>query len=372
MGTDTVLSYLNSLAPLAPAGAGGLSAIGAFGTEAVGSGATVGSIAAKTTDKGYRALVANINSTSYSILEQLHSCPRAFALDKIKASSELNAGVPEPLNIDFVFGHAVGAGAQGILASGGNLYAGLFAATVGWKAHYDFGTEELLKRSGKNFFAAQIAVEKFHALMLSNSELAEYEVLMVTRGNGELVPAIELSFCLNTGDGYKYYGHIDAIVRNKWTGKIAVLELKTTGMKVLHPALYSNSNQALGYAVALDALAYGHADYEVIYCTYQVPTEEWHVLPFAKSVTKKAEWLQDLLLDHSRITSYRQLNHYPKNGSSCLRFNRPCRWYGECDLVARNSYTKIPVLADGSHAEVVDFEFHIQDVLDQHANNNVS
>lgn len=363
MGTHPVLQYLESLAPLAPAGVGSIGTFGTFATEIAGSGAAVGSLAAKTTDKGYRALVANINSTSYSILEQLHTCPRAFALDKIKANSEMNAGVPEPLNIDFVYGHAVGAGAQGLLATNNDLTAGLFAATVGWKAHFEFGTEPQFSKSNKSFFSAQIAVEKFHRLMQEHPELQQYEVLMVTDSHGAVKPAIELSFALDTGDGYKYYGHIDAIVRNKYTGRVSVFELKTTGMKTLHPALYANSNQALGYAVALDQLAPGFADYEVIYCSYQTSLEEWTVLPFAKSRAKKAEWLQDLLLDHARISSYRQLAHYPKNGSNCLKFNRPCKWFGECDLVNRNSFASLPVLPPGSHAEVVDFEFTIDDVL---------
>ena len=127
--------------------------------------------------------------------------------------------------------------------------------------------------------------------------------------------------------------------------------------------MYANSNQALGYALALDMIAPGLADYEVIYCSYQVGIGAWHVLPFHKSKTHKAEWVQDLLLDHQRISSYRKLNHYPKNGSSCMKYNRPCRWFGECDFINKQATANLPVLDLSERAEEVDYYFTLADVL---------
>jgi hypothetical protein len=371
MGTDSILSYLDSFAPLAPARSGTSGVGSTFEELSVGSEARklgVGELAAKTTDKGYRALVENINTTSYSILERLSACPRAFALDKLKAASEIAAGVPEAKNIDFVYGHSVGAGVQGLLASDNNLVDGLWASFIGWKAHYDFGTSDTLKYKNKSITTAALAIETFHHMLPSHEVLSHYEVMRLDDGR----PAIELAFCFDTDDGYQYYGHIDAIVRSKLTGKLAVMEFKTTGLNAVAPALFANSNQALGYAVALDSIMPGQTEYDVIYCIYQPKTNSWTVLEFHKSFKKKAEWVQDILLAHQQISTYRQLNHYPKRGSSCMNYNRPCEWFGECDFVQRDKLAKLPVLAtgpEGQRAEVVDYYFTLSEVIGQQKRN---
>lgn len=370
MGTDPLSSFLDDLAPISPTSFGSSGAGSAFSQFGMGAGAggissaeEIAGIASKTTDKGYRRLVRHINTTSYSILESLHSCARSYALDKIKANIEVSAGMPEPLVKDFVYGHAVGAGAQGLLAAGNNLTAGQFACFVSWAAPFDAWQDKPGKLgTTKNLVSAMLAVGRFHDMLANDPELSCYEVMMVEI-NGQKKPAIELAFCLDTGDGYQYYGHIDVIVRHKFTGRVAILELKTTALTTLQPAMYANSNQALGYALALDMIAPGLADYEVIYCSYQVGIGAWHVLPFHKSKTHKAEWVQDLLLDHQRISSYRKLNHYPKNGSSCMKYNRPCRWFGECDFINKQATANLPVLDLSERAEEVDYYFTLADVL---------
>jgi len=251
-----------------------------------------------------------------------------------------------------------------LLASGNDLDAGLFAAFVSWKADYDFGTEDYLKYKGKNFISCQVATESFHHLLQSHELLSHYEVLVLDDGR----PAVELAFCFDTEDGYQYYGHIDAIVRSKITNKLAVMEFKTTGLSSVAPALFANSNQALGYAVALDSIAPGQTEYDVIYCIYQPKPQQWTVLEFNKSFKKKAEWVQDILLSHQQIGTYRQLNHYPKRGSSCMNYNRQCEWFGECDYVNKQKLANLPVLAtgpDGQRAEVVDYYFTLSDVISQ-------
>ena len=106
MGTPTDASYLNALAPIGTQQkAGSSGSLGPFAELPSAGGPdaswldsasenSVANVAAKTTDKGYRALVSRINITSYSILNRLHTCARAFALDKIKATRELKAALP--------------------------------------------------------------------------------------------------------------------------------------------------------------------------------------------------------------------------------------------------------------------------------------
>lgn len=375
MGNDSILSVFDTLAPLQTVGHAASSAAGAFPELTLGEGAEAAysgggdaaALAAKTTDKGYRALVRCINVTTYSIVERLNACPRAFALDKIKAGRELAGGVPEAKNIDFVYGHAVGAGVQGLLATGNNLDGGLVAAFVGWKADYDFGTSELLAKKKKTFVSAQVAVEKFYQLLQSHEVLSMYEILTV-RLRGQEVPAVELAFRLDAENGYQHYGHIDAIVRNKLTGKIAVMEFKTSGYTSIDAALFANSNQALGYAVALDTIAPGVVEYDVIYCVYSPKSGEWTVMEFHKTLKKKAEWVQDLLLTHQQITVYRQLNHYPKRGSACMQYNRRCEWFGECDFISKQAAAVIPEAQLGESVEHVDFAFSLSEVIAQQQN----
>jgi hypothetical protein len=370
MGNDPLLSVFDTLAPLAAVGHAQSSAAGAFPELTLGDGQTAefagggdaAALAAKTTDKGYRALVRCINVTTYSVIERLAACPRAYALDKIKAARELAGGVPEAKNIDFVYGHSVGAGVQGLLATNNRLEGGLVAAFLGWKANYDFGTSELLAKKKKTFISAQVAVERFHHLLQTHEVLSMYELLTVHL-RGEPTPAVELSFKLDAENGYQHYGHIDAIVRNKLTGKIAVMEFKTTGYTSVDAALYANSNQALGYAVALDTIAPGVVEYDVIYCIYSPKSGEWTVMEFHKTLKKKAEWVQDLLLTHQQISVYRQLNHYPKRGSACMQYNRRCEWFGECDFFPKAAMLAVPEAAKDESVEHVDFSFSLSDVI---------
>jgi len=65
-------------------------------------------------------------------------------------------------------------------------------------------------------------------------------------------PAVELGFrvfCLNE---FKVRGFIDLVLRDKRDGKLLVFELKTTRFTNVHPAMYKNSGQALGYSLILD------------------------------------------------------------------------------------------------------------------------
>ena len=56
----------------------------------------------------YAKLIAAQNITSYSKLSNLHACPRKYQLSQFDAV-DVQERVP---NVDFSFGHAVGAGFQ--------------------------------------------------------------------------------------------------------------------------------------------------------------------------------------------------------------------------------------------------------------------
>lgn len=321
-------------------------------------GNPVAALAGETTDKSYLTLHRHKNVVSNSILQSLHACPRRFILEKVSANSKADAGVEPTPNIDFVFGHAVGAGVQTYLAFDGNLEFALYATFLSWRYKWELGHEDYNTRKKKTIERAVIAVEMFAHWWKGNFD--EWEIYRLPDGR----PAVELSFCIDFGKT-KYFGHIDLILRNKRTGRIAIGENKTTGFTNPHPAVYQNSGQAIGYALVLDKVVGELADYDVMYYAYSATGEEWHHFPFAKTAAMKMEWVQDRLIDAGHIEQYHQLQHFPKNGGSCLQFNRPCQFFGECDLVDKQQVVDLPVLEDAAEEYPVDYYFHINELIDR-------
>lgn len=322
-------------------------------------------IAATTTDKEYRILMKNGNCTSHSKLSLIHKCPRLYELEMLKAASTVPVPDSDELNFDFAFGHAVGAGIQ-TYGSTKNLQAAIFSAMLAWKAPLD--AEKLDARgnpSGKSLPWAVHAVEKF-AFFMNNSELSEWEVLRLPDGR----PAVELSFGVDTENGYFHFGHIDTVLVHKETKRLAVWEGKTTGMEHVDEAAYGNSYQALGYSVVVDAIASDlglpNADYEVLYVVYSSKSREFQLLPFSKSRTQRAEWLQDLLLTHATISKYQELQFFPKRGDHCLdKWGKKCKWYGTCQMRNESLFpaAKVSVIESIEAVKSVDFKFTLTELV---------
>lgn len=324
-------------------------------------GVTIGQgwrrLASATTDKDYRRIVSFDNCTSYSQQTDLHACPRRYQLTKADAKGSGSDGNTEQSNLDFAFGHSVGAGIQTLIATG-DLDAALFAGFISWKADYFADLDDFAAKFGKrtrknkNIAFAQLAIEKFYTQGLAK----DWEIYRLPDGS----PAVEVAFCVDMENGYKHYGHIDLVLRHKGTDRIAVWELKTTGYNTVDEALYANSSQALSYGIVLDSIEPDLSEYDVNYAVYSSPSMEWEVLPFTKSLTQKAEWIQDVLLDHNNIKTYRKLNFFPKRGESCIQFSRRCRFFGICDVTSHVSYEDLPKERE---AENVHFKFTLSELL---------
>lgn len=273
----------------------------------------------------YNVITAAKNVTSYSKLGNLHACPRKYQLSQFDAISAAER-VP---NVDFSTGHAVGAGFQEYFATK-DLAKALWQCFLSWDI--DLLTEPA-PRKKKCYSLAHLAVEQA-AHFIDTSEIEDYEIAILPSGR----PAVEVSFAIDCENGYIHRGHIDLIARNKSTGRVAVLEVKTSGFKGVNAALYFNSEQALGYSVVVDQLFPGTQEYEVFYCVYSVPDEQWYLLPIVKPASAKAEFLSTLLLDHAAIKTYEKLDFYPKRGSSCYAYARDCKYLMQC-----NSILKVPL-----------------------------
>jgi hypothetical protein len=249
-------------------------------------------------------------------LETLLTCERKFQLDKL-----LITDVQREETEHTVFGTAFGAGVATYLATQDPDMA-LYQA---WLSYWPELESE--KKSQTRCFAALMS-----AFLKLDTILMDYEVVSFNDR-----PAVELSFRLKITERYYFVGHIDTVVKNKYTGLHYVFECKTTGLNLLDLSpLYKNSGQALGYSIALDKITgEEQASYGVIYFVAQLGKEykaNIHVLPYEKTLTDRLNWFITLGLDVKRLEQMEELGVYPKRGKSCLNYMRPCKYFGTCGL----------------------------------------
>jgi len=302
--------------------------------------------AIKVTKDYYNQLVAHGNLSSYSMDTVFHACPRKYAIKKMMAK----AGTVERMNSPtFAFGHAVGAGVA-VYDQAQDLRESIWATFLAWDI--DLLEEEVNKsgkKTGKSFFEAVWALYVYQTFWEEETNLSEYDSVQ-----------IEASLIVDFEDGHYYSGHIDEVMIHRDTGRYLVKENKTTGMKTVDPCQYSNSDQALSYAVVVDML--GGTEYEVLYTVYLSSEQRWLSMSFVKGPNKKAEWIQDQLLMHQHKDDYASAGFWPKRGASCWSFMRRCEFYGDCDLSFDNRFgmdyaalPKITSIADVAAIEHVDY-----------------
>lgn len=300
-----------------------------------------------------------LHFTSYSSLNDLHSCPRYLELRKMG---------PEGVKVSsphFAFGSAVGDGAQELL-SGGSLEKAWVKAFMAWDCDFYAAHE----KGKKSIAHALDAVKTFAAY--SNIILQEWEIFTFEFKNSDgsvvIRRATELSAIVEFPDGFRYRIYIDVVLRHKKTGRLVVVELKTTGAKRIEQATYSNSNQALGYGVILDKIAPGLASYGVWYYVYGTGAEDWEFFEFQKSRLAKANWIRTVLHDHGTLQRCIESSYFPKHGESCFNFFSPCTFYGSCDMSNKSLYggdATIEARIAKELAEQFDFRFTLAELLDQ-------
>ena len=249
-------------------------------------------------------------------MDTLLTCERKFQLDKLIVTD-----IQKDETEHTVFGKAFGAGVAAYMVTQDQDQA-LYQA---WLTYWP--EIETDKKSQARCFNALIkAFPKLNVL------LEDYEVVQF---NGK--PAVELSFRMDINARYYFVGHIDIVLKHRYSGQHYIFEVKTTGM-LLHDLspLYKNSGQALGYSIALDAVVgEAQSSYGVIYFVAQMQkgfAVDVHVFPYDKTLLDRLNWFISLGLDVKRLEEMERLNVYPKRGRSCLQFNRPCKYFGICGM----------------------------------------
>lgn len=254
---------------------------------------------------------------SYSSLELLHSCERKFQLIKLLQNDE-----PKEDSEHFSFGHAFGTGVATYLATQDATLA-LYAA---WKAYWP-----IVETDKKDQVQALALLQASFAHL--DTLLLEYEVVSF---QGK--PATELSFRLNIDDNFYFVGYVDVVLRHRFTDQFVVLEIKHTSLSLLDLSpMYENSGQALGYSIVLDRIVgEPQSSYGIIYFVGQMGRTafdyKFHTLIFNKTVLDRLNWFMTLGLDIRHLEEMSGMGIYPKRGSSCLSFMKPCRYFGTCGL----------------------------------------
>lgn len=283
---------------------------------------------------------------SYSGILQLHTCPRKFQLSKLTMTDSMKTK-----NITFGFGHAVGTGVQCIL-QGNNWEDTVFAMFLA----YDVPDFLDIDEKGKKSFAhAVYAVQSLQAQL--GEELSHYE-LAIFKGK----PAIELSFRITLLNGFTYRGYVDAVLRHKVTGAYLVWEQKTTKAKFVNEAMYKNSAQALGYSIILDAIATKNSEYDVMYVVYMTVTQEYQIFRFRKSLSDRALWIRQLMLDVDILTNYNETDYYPTYGENCFNYYQECEFYQMCGM-STNLITLPAPKIDPELSKVYTLELSLLDLI---------
>ena len=294
-----------------------------------------------------------IRLLSYSGLLTLHTCPRKYELYRKKATDDdMEATAASNQNLTFAFGHVVGEGIQDVMD-------GMEEADVIWKMFLGWHASlaDYNPKQNKSFYLAVIAIQRIISLR-ANGFLDDYELLQY---NGK--SAKELSFRITLPNGFKFRGSVDAVLRHKVTGKILVLECKTSSSTNLNPTTYKNSSQAIGYSVVLDVIAPEISSYDVLYLVYLTKDMSYEQLRFTKTYLQRATWIQELLLDVEVIKLYERTGIYPMRGESCNDFFRDCEYLNQCTLsteLITTPVTEDAILDD----KIYDVELTLEDILD--------
>lgn len=308
----------------------------------------------------YIELMRGVNMYSHSTSERFITCENKFRCSKLQSNQPILVDAIPTLegNIDFAFGRAIETGVQSTLLqhSPEKVFFDMFLA-------WDIGLmQQHPKNYAKTFADACIAIDQFR--FIQREFMEGWEIAMFNSK-----PAIELALLLDLENGYYYVGHADIILWHPIFQRYRVLEIKTTGTKTLHPAMYQNSGQAVGYSVFLDEIARNielTSTFEVQYLVFPSALGYWQKYEFTKARSDRAFWLNTILLDIQRIHTNRQLKFWPKRGSACFDYYRPCEFFDTCGLDDK-SFNPTGEFAEIGQKELeehaFDFRFKLSDIL---------
>lgn len=287
---------------------------------------------------------------SHSSLKALHVCERMYQLDRLL----VGANTEKQDYPATVLGKAYGAGVQAYLITK-DINAAIFAL---W-TYYSPNLEDDIRTQEVAINLLESSVPAMDLL------LQDWEILTI-KGK----PAVEMGFRLNIDENYHYVGYIDAVMQNRWTGKVAVFDVKSTSLRLfdLSP-VYQNSPQCLAYSLVIDTIVGEEkSEYDVYYFVGQLGsgngfTPTIRNYSFPKNLQDRLHFLITLGMDVAHLKEMAAYNIYPQRGDSCLQYNRPCKHFGVCNLFTLDTNLE----RSEDEVEIVyDFTYQLDEVITNH------
>ena len=262
---------------------------------------------------------------SYSYLSEFNSCPRKFEL-RAKGDAFSREGGK---SIDTAFGSAFGAAIAYVLANMNvEPKARLLEANLIAFANWHVGLFEEITSSRKSFGSCLHAIQKFN-YTYANVLAKDYEIADI---NGESSIEYGIGLLLGSSDmnPFLYKGNIDLVLRDKKTGELVVVDLKTSSKDLETLGyMYGKRSQVAMYASIL-AAALGQSTARLAYIAWNPKEEELYLLPFTMTADDMAYEIESLHARAQVITLYETLARFPHNGDACLAYGRPCKFWGTC------------------------------------------
>lgn len=297
---------------------------------------------------------------STSSRDLLLQCEREYQLIEL-----LQGNDGEKNNAIFSFGHGWGEGVVEYLLTG-SLDAAIYRAWLYYWPHLeDITSTRLEEWCFQGLRQAQSTLDSIR----EDWEVAEF--------NGK--PARELGFHIDINEKFYWESAMDAVLREKRSGFLGVFECKHT-MSYLADItpMYKNSGQALGYSIVLDQIAQQPlATFPLHYFVGQwirgeLPKVTVHWYKWRKTLLDRLNWFLTLGVDVQRLQNLLDMNLFPMRGHSCLRYNRPCQFFGTCnlrsgDIPKDDAYVQTH---KSNHVKEVEasimFRFNLDDIVQNH------
>lgn len=286
---------------------------------------------------------------SESSQDTLIACERNFQIDRL-LERELSTREGPPLSR----GHSFGKGVQVYMLTG-DMNKALFHA---WLSYWPVVEDPPKVTWHRTLHALLCAKRDMDALR------EKYEVVSF---NG--LPAVELGFKLVIDPTYYFVGFIDLVLKNRETGQYVILEIKYTHSWHDVEAMFYNRGQGIGYSITLDKIVGEKlGDYGVLYFVCQDKNKEpkeilFHTKEWRKDLEARLQWFLTLGLDVERIKRMRELNHFPRRGQSCIRFNRQCEHFGTCNLTIGDTEKQDE---PDPHEDDYQFTYDLKEIVAEH------
>lgn len=286
---------------------------------------------------------------SHSTLSSFHSCPRYMELSKLYINPKYDESLATRV------GTALHEGLQTYLKTK-SVDKGIFAMMMAYP--WSYGESPMKDRSAEGCYATLM-----HMIEQFNSD--RYELAYVKNNLGEEVPMVETGFRINFNDfkletpsksgasnftAYKeipmyYVGYIDLILYDKIQDSYIVVDIKTTTDKLedLSPK-FVFSDQCIPYGIVLQQLLgldYSTLNVGYYVCNVSLMSPNARFYDFQKSQAFMYDWARTTHETLTRIVNYTRDAWFPRCGSGCVSYMKPCKYINECALRNPNQIQKL-------------------------------